>query len=347
MGLLLSVVPETFSYTLRELQEMRLPVLATNIGSFTDRIENGITGLLCAPEPRAVLDRLKDVAQDRTPLRRIYENLTNLAHRSVEEMLQDYETLYPRDYSARRYFENPEAPQPLPERNLQLFWRTAKNTFTEKDSVVVAPLGRERQIVRLHFVLPAEPIEQFRLDLSSQPGFFFLHELLLRDFQENVLWSWDHKISSLESPLQNDILFLQPDNRDESALLYFEGNDPFLLLPIPPSLLAQMKRGGSVEVTFSLASAEASTDVLISSVRDVQKKRDAQEKNIRPEQLEFKAEIIERDARIHELEKQLVAVQNSTSWHLTRPARALAAGMRKMKRLMIHSTGHVSSEQVR
>ncbi|MBV9294012.1 MAG: hypothetical protein JO145_00460, partial [Acidobacteriaceae bacterium] len=229
-----------------------------------------------------------------------------------------------------------------------------------KDSVVVAPLGRERQIVRLHFVLPAEPIEQFRLDLSSQPGFFFLYELLLRDFQEDVLWSWDHKISSLESPLQNDILFLQRGDRDESALLYFEGNDPFLLLPIPPSLLAQMKRGGSVEVNFSLASAEASTDSLVSSVKEAQEENAALIRRVAAlmeaaggygsddtRLQQFEMEIRQRDARIHELEKQLVAVQNSISWRLTRPARALAAGMRKMKRLMIHSTGHVSSEQVR
>ncbi len=51
LGLLLSVFPETFSYTLHELQMMGIPPVTTRIGSFEDWIEDGATGFLADPQP--------------------------------------------------------------------------------------------------------------------------------------------------------------------------------------------------------------------------------------------------------------------------------------------------------
>ena len=68
LALLPSTVPETYSYMLSELWSLGLPVLATRIGSFAERIEDGRTGLLVEPRAAAVAARLRALHVDRTPL---------------------------------------------------------------------------------------------------------------------------------------------------------------------------------------------------------------------------------------------------------------------------------------
>ena len=63
VGLLLSVVPETFSYTLQELFELGVPPVATRLGSFADRIQDGVNGFLVNPTSNAVIGRLRDLAR--------------------------------------------------------------------------------------------------------------------------------------------------------------------------------------------------------------------------------------------------------------------------------------------
>jgi glycosyltransferase involved in cell wall biosynthesis len=93
IALLLSVVPETFSYTLQELFELGIPVVAPRIGSFQDRIQDGITGFLCEPSADSVIGRLQDALGNRDTLSRVQENLRNIKIREVSEMLQDYNVL--------------------------------------------------------------------------------------------------------------------------------------------------------------------------------------------------------------------------------------------------------------
>ncbi len=227
IGLLLSVVPETFSYTLRELQDLTIPVLTTRIGSFLDRIQDGITGLLCAPEPESVVQALKNVAADRQVLRRIHENLKTLAHRSVKDMLRDYDELHPTHYSQREYFDTSKIPQPQPEKNLQLFWSTGNGEFLEQNSIVVAPLGSERQIARLHLFAPPEPIQQLRLDLSAQPGFFLLHHLRVAGSARPPALDVGRRRRSPEIGIQPDRVFqLAPGRCSCSALFPRSGPVP-------------------------------------------------------------------------------------------------------------------------
>lgn len=339
IGLLLSVVPETFSYTLQEFQDLRIPVLATGIGSFLDRIQDGVTGLLCAPEPAAIVERLKNVAEDGQVLRRIHDNLKKMNRRSAEEMLQDYEALDPTCYSPGAYFDSSKSPQPLPESSLQLFWRGANVEYREKDSVTVAPLGRERQITRL-YVFASEPIQELRLDLSFQPGFFLLHNLCLHDLHDRVLWTWDGTIAPLKSSFCNQMLFLTPRQGESPALLYFMGTDPYLTLPIQPGSLADLKTGGYLEIEFALAAAANQIEAPISSAATLEQVMalhlDLQvtlsERDRQTEQLQ--RDMRERDSRVQELETHIAAVENSTSWRVTRPARGLVAVGRRIKRIL-------------
>ena len=103
-GLLLSICPETFSYTLSELWLMGLPVVATDIGSFADRIQDGVNGFLCPPQADAIAECLLTIAVDRTCLNGIRANLADFRHRSVAQMIADYHALLPLPkFSAARY----------------------------------------------------------------------------------------------------------------------------------------------------------------------------------------------------------------------------------------------------
>src|SRR5690606_34534122 len=70
-ALLLSTVAETWSYMLSELWSLRVPVIATRLGSFAERIRDGESGLLVAPEPSAVAALLAALRADPAPLVRL------------------------------------------------------------------------------------------------------------------------------------------------------------------------------------------------------------------------------------------------------------------------------------
>jgi len=58
-ALLASTVPETWSYTLSEMRALGLAPLATRVGSFAERIEDGVDGVLFAPEPEALVEAVE------------------------------------------------------------------------------------------------------------------------------------------------------------------------------------------------------------------------------------------------------------------------------------------------
>lgn len=95
IALLLSVVPETFSYSLSELTELRVPVVATRLGSFAERIEDDKTGFLVEPSAEGVMRKIKALDNDRARIKRVKENLAKIEVRSITEMVSDYQRLLP------------------------------------------------------------------------------------------------------------------------------------------------------------------------------------------------------------------------------------------------------------
>lgn len=95
LGLLLSIWPETFSYTLSELQILGIPTLATRTGSFAERIVDGDTGFLAEVHPEAVAEKLRSIAAKPDVIDRIAEKLRALNHKTVEAMLEEYRELLP------------------------------------------------------------------------------------------------------------------------------------------------------------------------------------------------------------------------------------------------------------
>lgn len=95
IALLLSVVPETFSYTLSELIELRVPVVATRLGSFAERIEDGKTGFLVEPSAEGVIRKIKILDADRAEITRVKENLAQVESKNIAGMVADYHRLLP------------------------------------------------------------------------------------------------------------------------------------------------------------------------------------------------------------------------------------------------------------
>ncbi len=96
-GLLLSVVPETFSYTLSELWAMGVPPVATRLGGFADRIDEGRNGFLCDPDADALVDVLRTLDADRARLAPVRAELLSTPVRSREDMVADYHRMLPLD----------------------------------------------------------------------------------------------------------------------------------------------------------------------------------------------------------------------------------------------------------
>ncbi|HUP98550.1 MAG TPA: glycosyltransferase [Usitatibacter sp.] len=108
VGLLMSVVEETFSYALSELWMLRVPVVATRVGAFAERIREKETGFLFEPNAEAMWRKLEAIDLDREALARVRRNIATWRPVSAPEMVAAYHRLLP--ISASRAVV-PEAPK--------------------------------------------------------------------------------------------------------------------------------------------------------------------------------------------------------------------------------------------
>jgi GT2 family glycosyltransferase/glycosyltransferase involved in cell wall biosynthesis len=95
VGVLASIVAETFGYALSELQMLGVPVAATRVGSFAERIRPLETGYLFEPGGDALVAQLRAIDQDRATLERVRANLSSWRHRTAAEMVDEYHRLVP------------------------------------------------------------------------------------------------------------------------------------------------------------------------------------------------------------------------------------------------------------
>jgi len=95
IGMLLSTVPETFSYTLSELWAAGIPVLATRIGAFIDRICDGENGWLVEPEQSAVVEKLRHLDLNKALLANVKRKIAQQSVRTASQMVNDYAKALP------------------------------------------------------------------------------------------------------------------------------------------------------------------------------------------------------------------------------------------------------------
>lgn len=92
-ALLPAVLPESFSYTLSEMQALAVPAVATALGAFAERIEDGVTGWLVPPEASAILDSLRELAAAPQHLEAAAAELRRRPARTAAQMAADYHVL--------------------------------------------------------------------------------------------------------------------------------------------------------------------------------------------------------------------------------------------------------------
>lgn len=93
VGLLLSVVPETFSYTLSELWALGVVPVATRVGSFADRIEPGVNGFLINPDAKSLVGVLEGIERNREQLVPIQACIRSQPAFGREDMVDGYHRL--------------------------------------------------------------------------------------------------------------------------------------------------------------------------------------------------------------------------------------------------------------
>ncbi|MDR1425161.1 MAG: glycosyltransferase [Azoarcus sp.] len=94
-ALLLAVLPESFAYTLAEMQALAVPVVATRVGSYVERIDSGWNGFLVEPETKTILDMLHALDHARERLATVVDILRFSPVRTTFDMVADYRRLLP------------------------------------------------------------------------------------------------------------------------------------------------------------------------------------------------------------------------------------------------------------
>ncbi len=110
LAALISVVPETFSYTLSELQALHIPVIATRIGSFAERIRDGETGWLVDPSASELCERIAALAKAPDELQAVRAALCGIHHSPPADMVAAYNRSCPPAVVAAARFREPLPP---------------------------------------------------------------------------------------------------------------------------------------------------------------------------------------------------------------------------------------------
>ena len=182
VGLLTSICPETFSYALTELMMLGVPVAATRVGSFPERIRHRETGYLYEPDVASLIGTLRGIDADRDTLNRIRENLRGWEPRTAEVMVSDYHRIVPLDaasyarYPAGLAFHGvqPASPPALDETwpsqamTISSMWKEVKSLHLQLSMSNEASqrAERHRQSVENQFIRERQEL-QGRIDESA------------------------------------------------------------------------------------------------------------------------------------------------------------------------------------
>lgn len=219
LALLPATVAETFGYLLSELQSLCIPVLATAIGSYRERIRDSENGLLAEPDAEVLAARIEALIDDRRPLAVIRRHLTTHPARTTSDMAADYRRLLPVPRPAAQRL----AAQPVDAHRIESAWlmRRALETEYHRD--------------RLHALLKESAQE---LDRRANWGF-----KLQRDFDERSRWALS---------LQGELDALRVEHDEKQALLDTVFNSRSWRLMGPFRVLARRMRAAKARLGFNV-----------------------------------------------------------------------------------------------
>lgn len=93
VAVMLSTVPETFSYTLSEMYAFGIPVITSRMGSFEDRVYHEETGLLVDPDADELLAAVKRLIDEPALLAAMRGRLADWQEIDYEQMVTAYHDL--------------------------------------------------------------------------------------------------------------------------------------------------------------------------------------------------------------------------------------------------------------
>ncbi|MCF6226502.1 MAG: glycosyltransferase, partial [Xanthomonadales bacterium] len=92
-ALLLSSVPETWSYTFSEMMALGIPLIATDLGAFKERLVDGENGWLIQADAESLVNRISTLAESRELLTAVAAKLRQSQATTLEDMLRSYHPL--------------------------------------------------------------------------------------------------------------------------------------------------------------------------------------------------------------------------------------------------------------
>jgi glycosyltransferase involved in cell wall biosynthesis len=327
LAVLPSVVPETFSFTLQELFQLRIPTLATRLGSFADRILEDVNGFLCEPTAAAVLAAIRRLSDDRAALDKVKENLAGVRHRSVAEMLHDYERIMaPPTPSARSYFAPDSREMSRLARSIrcQVSWRLeGQRSAPFHSSVTEYAPKPEWQMVAVSIPsLPKNP-NVIRVSPGNAPGLLGLQRLTLRATNGEIIWNWNGDIEAISCRLYRIATIKGKD----SVMLGLLEENPHMELPLNDASLSAIGHGGTLEIEIQWYRDGASVEILEAEcakggrASSLQALLRSLKKNLEDSK---GMEVFENPLQhIRMAEERIQELENSLSWKITRPLRAL------------------------
>lgn len=175
---ILSIWPETYSYTLTEALLNGIPVIVTDIGALGKRTKELECGWLVSPEhvKDDFVKIIKDLLKDRTQLERYKEKIDSLQLPTIAQMSEKYEQMYEKLWNMEVTYETAD-------------YEMIYEGFEEVKYGVVSsenPTGNQKQ----QFLEEARELEQIKMSLSYRiirrlwnmkiPGRGFAKKMILK-----------------------------------------------------------------------------------------------------------------------------------------------------------------------
>lgn len=339
LALLPSVVPETFSYTLQELFDLGVPALATRLGSFGDRIADGVTGFLCAPDSHEILERVRYLDTHRQELARVREALDRSAHASLEEMIDQYRSILKLPpFSSRAYFARDTRAHFKAARraSCRLAWRARGGRFVEpRDDVV--HYSTPASLLRLEVPFTASPqIEVLRVDPADRPGIVMLHEIRLLDRDGETVHRWEVAEVEEAASFSSDLVLIRGPAGE--TIVCAVDSHPRLLLNVPKSAAEKFGSRGALAIRLSVPSLDESIALLQRErVRDHSGKLQGL-----LDRLSLKGELTGGGGsapllQLQDARKRIADLEASLSWRITKPLRTVVGKVPALVRLVKRS----------
>ena len=89
-AVLMPTVAETFGYLLSELRDLGVPVIATRMGAYVERVDDGVDGFLVDATADAIVARVIELAARRESLATVRDNLAVRREPDLASMAQAY-----------------------------------------------------------------------------------------------------------------------------------------------------------------------------------------------------------------------------------------------------------------